>query len=58
MPDALAGMSDEKKKKSAKAITHFLTSITKSAFRPVAPDAVAAEFGVRLEPEPRIVQFG
>ena len=48
MPDVLASLSDEDKKKSATALTHFLLSLKANDFSLQAPDAVAAQLGERL----------
>ena len=49
MPHALGGLGQEERSLTASAITHFLTSIAgSSAYRPLPPDAVAAEKGEQL----------
>ena len=48
MPDALAQLSGEEKKRAAISLTHFLLSLNKNGFSPQAPDAVAARQGERL----------
>lgn len=49
MPDLLNGLDEASKKETAKAITHFLVSLSGgSNFAPNVPDSVAAEFGHEL----------
>lgn len=48
MPDVLAQQSEQEKKSTAKAITHYLLSLKKNEFSLQPPDAVAASYGRNL----------